>query len=400
MIKKHISLLILVAGGVSIYLVNIILKDILGQDDYGKYALFISYLSILSSFGLFALNQTFLRITENIKNNSIIVPKNFFISFLIAPIFSSTLFSICFILLYDIGVNFIVIFLISLSNIYLLAFFTIYRNLRLYVLSQLQRNGWKILLLILVGFIFFVYGDINDIVTNSIIFNIILIVHLFGFIIGLISIFLFANKRIKYKNQNIKAGNITFSFMLNVGIMTYLNYADRFFIENYFGINELGNYFFIQNIILYPFNQLQAYIGFKQINYFKDRQNLTKLNKGIKKTLIFSLLVALIMIFIAIILDNTILDIKVYDNLILIFFFLFWGVIKLIYALLSSAMGAQGTANAIYKVNLVTAISIVFVFLILPFFSININMIIITLISIWLIRIIAFKKELTNMRNK
>ena len=53
------------------------------------------------------------------------------------------------------------------------------------------------------------------------------------------------------------------------------------FVENRFGLSEMGNYFFYINIFLFPFMLFQNYIGFKEIIVFKKDFSQKMLNDKI-----------------------------------------------------------------------------------------------------------------------
>ena len=63
-LKKHISLLLMIVGAGSVFLVNIVLKATLSDFEYGEYSIFITFLQVCISFGLLGLEQVFLRLSE------------------------------------------------------------------------------------------------------------------------------------------------------------------------------------------------------------------------------------------------------------------------------------------------------------------------------------------------
>ena len=82
--NKHFSLLILSFASFSFFIVNIFLKEQLNSEDYGLYSLLITYISLLSSFGMLGFEQTLLR-------NSVIKLKLEIDKALIVPIIFSAL---------------------------------------------------------------------------------------------------------------------------------------------------------------------------------------------------------------------------------------------------------------------------------------------------------------------
>tara|TARA_B110000908_G_scaffold136590_1_gene161888 strand:- start:333 stop:572 length:240 start_codon:yes stop_codon:yes gene_type:complete len=72
-IKNNYSLLILGIASISFLALNILLKDILTDSEYGMYSILISCISFLSIFGLFEFDHVFIRtaIIKDKKSNSI-----------------------------------------------------------------------------------------------------------------------------------------------------------------------------------------------------------------------------------------------------------------------------------------------------------------------------------------
>src|SRR5690606_3512312 len=59
------------------------------------------------------------------------------------------------------------------------------------------------------------------------------------------------------------------NFSLSMLIMNLLNSFDKFLIEYKLSRADLGDYFFLQNIFLSPFSQIQTYAGFKLLALYK-----------------------------------------------------------------------------------------------------------------------------------
>ena len=71
-IKNNYSLLILGIASISFFTLNILLKDILTDSEYGMYSILISCISLLSIFGLFGFDHVFIRIAI-VKDKKIIL---------------------------------------------------------------------------------------------------------------------------------------------------------------------------------------------------------------------------------------------------------------------------------------------------------------------------------------
>ena len=68
MIKNHYSLGIMIFGSVSVFIANILFRDLLSPEHYYKYSILIIFIALMNSFGLFGLEQVFVRLTI-IKND-------------------------------------------------------------------------------------------------------------------------------------------------------------------------------------------------------------------------------------------------------------------------------------------------------------------------------------------
>ena len=151
--NKHFSLLILSLASFSFFIINIFLKEQLNSEDYGIYSLLITYISLLSSFGMLGFEQTLLR-------NSVIKLKLEIDKALIVPIiFSALLVSLIgsFLMFnnYNIGLDVSLIFLLSLMVILVKLIYNLYRLSSRFVTSQIALNFWKIALFFVVLFFFF-----------------------------------------------------------------------------------------------------------------------------------------------------------------------------------------------------------------------------------------------------
>ena len=104
LLRKHLSLLVLGITSISFFLTNIILKDYLSLDDYGLYSLFITYISLISSFGLLVFEQVILR-NSTILSNKIIISSYLKLPIILSVILVAFLASYIFLINYNIKCN-------------------------------------------------------------------------------------------------------------------------------------------------------------------------------------------------------------------------------------------------------------------------------------------------------
>ena len=189
-------------------------------------------------------------------------------------------------------------------------------------------------------------------------------------------------------------------FFLTLFTISLISFGDRFFIENRFGLSEMGNYFFYINIFLFPFMLFQNYIGFKEIIVFKKDFSQKMLNDKIvlaqKYSLCFSIVLSISLCLIEYL---NIYDLQILLNLDIIIPLIILGNIKVIYSLLSSAVGAVANDKMLIDINIKSIFSI---FLIMPciyYFAFNISITIFFIITLWLIRSLIWYKQLLKYEN-
>lgn len=349
-INAHGSFLIMGIGAFSIFTSNILLKDILTPKAYGVYSIFITYISIINSFGLLGFEQVFLRVTDNTVRNELKSEKALF--FIITGIWIVFGFLATFLFnknYLENNISFIVIYIFTLGISASMFLFNIFRINSNFFLAQFFLNHWKIFLLITtLSFLFFDF----DVVNLQFLIYIISVVFAI-FTIGGITLLL---KKIKIKlrkRANIKE-LVFFAFQFSISLFTLslMGQGDKFFVEELFGLEKLGEYFFLSNIFLFPFSILQSYVGFKELVSFKKNFSNKILIKKSKQISLFGALLGIALLVITYLcVKLNFLDIDFSKYLLLILFFLFTGISKLNYSLLSSVFGAIGEIKPITRAN-------------------------------------------------
>ena len=141
--NKHFSLLVLGGGSASFFLINIILKDYLNAENYGLYSIFITYISLLSSFGLLGFEQVIIR-NAKITSNKIILSKSILIPIIFSSLFVSILGSYLFINNYNISISLILLISITFLVILTKIIFNLFRLMSKFTFSQIALNFWKL----------------------------------------------------------------------------------------------------------------------------------------------------------------------------------------------------------------------------------------------------------------
>ena len=389
--NKHFSLLILSLASFSFFIINIFLKEQLNSEDYGVYSLLITYISLLSSFGMLGFEQTLLR-------NSVIKLKLEIDKALIVPIiFSALLVSLIgsFLMFnnYNLGLDISLIFLLSLMVILVKLIYNLYRLSSRFVTSQIALNFWKIALFFVVLFFFFFdYSlSLRDVFLSIIVF----------FFLSLFLFFGLINKVLFISNldfqQVLKQSAL---FMLTLFTISLISFGDRFFIESRFGLIVLGDYFFYINMFLFPFSLFQTYIGFKEIVSFKKDFQITVLNSKLLFILKNAIYFSLFLFTTLYLVDYwNLYNFNISSNLNIIIPLIFLGIIKIAYSLLSAAMGAICSDDMLFEVNIKSILSILVVMPLIYYFSFNISITLIFIIALWLIRCFIWYNQLQKNEN-
>ena len=384
--NKHFSLLILSLASFSFFIINIFLKEQLNSEDYGVYSLLITYISLLSSFGMLGFEQTLLR-------NSVIKLKLEIDKALIVPIiFSALLVSLIgsFLMFnnYNLGLDISLIFLLSLMVILVKLIYNLYRLSSRFVTSQIALNFWKIALFFVVLFFFFFdYSlSLRDVFLSIIVF----------FFLSLFLFFGLINKVLFISNldfqQVLKQSAL---FMLTLFTISLISFGDRFFIESRFGLIVLGDYFFYINMFLFPFSLFQTYIGFKEIVSFKKDFQITVLNSKLLFILKNAIYFSLFLFTTLYLVDYwNLYNFNISSNLNIIIPLIFLGIIKIAYSLLSAAMGAICSDDMLFEVNIKSILSILVVMPLIYYFAFNISITLIFIIALWLIRCFIWYNQL------
>ena len=391
-INKHFSLLVLVLASGAFFLTNIILKEHLSSENYGLYSIFITYISLLSSFGMLGLEQVIMR-NSKILSDKVIISKNLLIPIILSILFVSILGSYLFINNYNISATYIFLSIITLLVILTKLISNLFRLLSMFTFSQIALNLWKLALFLVLLILIFRGESINIKDINSIIFLLLVVTMFMVF---------FIIRRVKFSHTiSIESFfSQAFLFLLSLVTISLINYGDRFFIESRFGLDELGSYFFFINLFLFPFTLLQSYVGFKEIISFKLLYNHSLLVKKLNQILRYSILFAIFLFVVAFLIDFFgFYKIDLLKNLQMIVLFLMLGIIKVIYSIFSSAMGAICDNKMLYKTNMYSIISILLLIPVIYYYATTITITIMFLIVLWIIRCIIWYKQLSSFEN-
>jgi O-antigen/teichoic acid export membrane protein len=353
---------------------------------------------LISSFGLLGFEQVFLRMSNNTTKNELSVDKKLLI--IIAVVWMSFGILSAYLLksnfLSDIAVSFWMIYICTLGVSGSMFLFNVFRVNSNFFTAQILVNHWKVILFG-ISIVYFLYGK-NQVELILLILTIFFFIFfIYGTIISL--------RKIKFNLLNQKNIKKIFFFALQFSIslftLSLIGYGDKFFIEKKFGLEELGDYFFLANIFVFPFSILQSYVGFKELVSFKKEFSKTVLKRKSRQISLFGLALSIFLIIMTFIASELeIIDVDINNNKILICLFLFLGVIKLNYSLLSSVFGAVGLVKSITQANLQFLTVFVIVFFLFKERITEIHHIVLIILLFWLLRVIIWWYNIFKQTNE
>ena len=390
-IQKHFSLFVIAFGSFCFFILNILLKEQISAYDYGTYSMFITYISLLSSFGMLGFEQTLLR-TSEIKSK-LEIDKGIIFPSIISILFVSTIGSYLMFNNYDIQLDVLTLFIFSILVILTKLVFNLYRLRSKFTISQISINFWKIALFFIVGY--YILFDIDFTIQD------LFVSVFFLFCISGVLILGMLNKVVFNYNKSwlelVKKSSLFFLILFTISLISF---GDRFFIESRFGLSELGDYFFYINIFLFPFSLFQTYIGFKEIVSFKKDFSLKLLRSKIILASKYSSFFSIILFFSIYLVEHIgLYDLKITSNLNIIIPLIFLGNIKIVYSLFSSAIGAIANDTMLANINIKSILSIILILPCIYYFSFNISITIIFIITLWVIRCLIWYNQLKKYKS-
>ncbi|WP_026810894.1 hypothetical protein [Arenibacter latericius] len=376
-VLSNFSFLILASGAASNFLLILFIKNTYQISDFNSYSLFLTYIGIVSSFGLIGLDQVFLRVTK-VTNNKIIVNSDVWRSLLVSSICIPLLLSFYFhskgqnILLYQ--------FIISGIGINIIIFsYNLLRLTKEFNLAQIIKNGFRIVLLIVIAIFTLInfpigMGKLLDVLTLLI-------------FVSAISALVHSYSKIeRLKERTINFLNFFLSFSLNLAILTLLSFGERIFILDNIGDNEFGKYFYYSTIFLFPLTLIQQYVGFKELVGFKEGVRKDVVNRKIQKIIYLGFFIILFIYILSIIDNGRYLDVDFSNDILLISLLTILGLMKLIYGLFSAILGAIGNSKDIFSINIITITLIGLALIILYLSKITLEAVTASLIVVFFLR--------------
>lgn len=376
---SNISFAILVLGAGSNFLITLVIKKFFGQDDFNSYSLFLTFIGIVSSFGLLGFDQIFLRLSK-IESKQITINSDILFFLILAAFIAPTLLSYYFYSIHTADITIYQFIVTGIGINVIILTYNIFRLTEQFSKSQIFKNGFKVSALVFtVTFVLVLKSEIS-------IFNIIDFITLAIVLFALSGVwFLYKNIKI-VKKTTVNLFNFFLSYSINLAIITALGFGERLIILENISENDFGKYFYYATIFLFPLTLVQQYVGFKELVGFKLKVNRTVVNKKIKKIVLLGTLLIIIVIVAAIIDNGYFLQVDFITDFWLITVLAILGLVKLVYGLFSAILGAVGIVKEIYLLNLFTAVFILICLSYLFFIKLNLVTITTSLVLVFLFR--------------
>ncbi|MFP3424468.1 hypothetical protein [Pseudoalteromonas sp. SIMBA_162] len=382
-----------ILGALSLFGANIVLKGVFTPTDYGVYAILVTFVSVVFSFGAMGAEQVlnrFARISDSVSFDT------YSVIFLAGSLFCGFVLSIYQGLAWvGLVVDTYIVYLVTICSIYSMVMYNYLRLRGDFSLSLLYTNLWKVIFFILTLCTLFIDLAIDEFLK---LFSLL-------FTLTCMTLLLFTKfSNIKFIKWEDKKAVVLFSVgsLINIGLMTLLGYGDRFLIESMIGLEQLGTYFYNLTVFVFPFVLLANYIGFKKLVSYKVKCT----SEIFKRDIFFAIKLSISLVFtvcLFVLFFNILglysvwlgaLNVDITDSL--PYFFL--GITKLLYSYFSALSGALVSSRNIIKLNVVTLFLMVLCsYYLLIKDVVSVNLIIYLLSFIWVFRsasiYIAIKRQ-------
>lgn len=394
-IVNHFSLIILVLGAAVFLLTNIMLKEKLDRKSYGEYSILITFFSMMYIYGLLGVEQVFVRYSSAIRENTVLTQK-----FQLQLIFGSAIFtaivgSFFFYLNYtEVNMNLVVLLIVTFSMVCQLFFFSVFRLNSNFIFAQLIPNIYKFFLFGLTILLFFIDAVKWPTIVYGISVSIII-----TFVIALVVY----GKRItiEYQAPNKEMNRVilvsAFYFLISTTSYSLVSFADRYLIEHKFGMEKLGDYFYLNNLFLAPFTILQNYVGFRQLVTYKQQFSTQMLLKSNKRILIFGIAISMLLFTGSKIISQWhLVNFNFDDYDFTIILLLIFGMVRLYCSDINAAFDVRANIVNLKKANILNLGIAGFIIILAAVFARTTGEIIILIILIWVLRATVLKTLLLN----
>lgn len=384
----HLSFLIMCAGSGALFFSNILAKNLLTPQDYLSLSYIITITTILSSFALGGMEQLIIRY-GTYNNTKLTIDKTSLACIIAAMAVALVASPIIIRAIFPNSLNAAWVFFLTLCFCLSLINYNIFRISSRFINAQISSNAWKFALLF--GVVICIFGTLGSF-QNTLLSCVA--------IAGALNIYLsvknFRSLTIASHKTSTLSTGLAFSFSL--AIMTVLGTFDRVMAERLSGASLFAEYVYFSMIVIYPFNMIASYVGFKEAVSFK-----TKFSSSLIKQKSWNLLVKITILFIlfsgSLYIVSPLINLNTtYLNMLLSYVLV---CTKCIYSIFSSVMGSRASASEIWKANLYSAFAIAIIIGIYSTidYEISIESLLALFIILWASRTIIFITLVLSKKN-
>lgn len=340
--RNHGALALMVVSAGALFIGNYMAKALLDEAGFVEWSYILTFATILTSYALFGAENMIIRfgrfhsaedrlsLSEDTRRAAtVILPCS---ALLVFPAVVSWAFK---------GSSFQYWQLVGLSFMFgaILLGGNVLRVSRRFNSAQMMLNGWRLLAPFMVLYCAFVPGaSITNVALAAIGLT----------LLGWIWFGRHTFPALSFTARTPEFHRVLISFVFSLGVITALGNFDRVVVERVLGPEAFAEYVYLLMYLVFPFNLLSAYLGFREAVEFRSSFSARIL---VKKTLLAIGLAAAVFIPIAALIvalrDTLMIDIP--PTALAMFFIL--AVVRCGYSITSAAMAALGSAKAILFAN-------------------------------------------------
>jgi hypothetical protein len=377
-IRADVSLFLLGAGAASVFLANIVAKNVFTEVQFVDWAYLTSLVAFFFSFSLLGSEQLIIRLARN-DQERLEIPRSAarlliisFLAFLLvyAFVLDGRLFE------YRLGVTAVPI-LLSVGVIQLV--YQVERARGHLFGSQFVVNSWKLALLPLV----FVAAWLVPTRRAELAIG-------GALLVGLIAsgaILRSAWMRLDVRAIKSDAHRVFVPFMLSLGTMALLGILDRSVLEKVHDPAKFAGYVYMTTLLVTPFNIFSSYVGFREAVRYRRAYSSTSVRADTLRITVITtglVIVWFVLCFLTRRLTHLPLDYGLWVVMGLI------SVVRCGYGVLSAAMGVRGSAGAMYTANALTVGAIAFYAIVAVGLGVSVTMIAVGYLAVWVVRFGAY----------
>lgn len=354
-VRRHISLVVLVLAGLSHFSLTIYLRANLSAVGFGQVSMFFTVLAMMWSFGLLGSEQSFLRHARLVNSTQITISPQLIRYLITSALVGAIGFSISLYHYAPLGKWSLAYFPFSLSLLFVLFLYNYFRLRQSFFWSQCYAGAWRLLLpLILIPL-----ARLQEISYEAVVLSVMVIV---GCAAGIGFIHLRTGaKPVVEGYQQPALLSLTVQFLISLLLLSIFETADRLLVEHLFGIAVAGTYFYYLSVALFPFSFLQSYLGFRELPIFKGSFTLSLVHRKLCDALMLGTALVLLILLLVVSADRLAFLPRslALDDHALLYPLLATGLVRVLYSILSAAMGARAEARIIWRINLLMMVALV-----------------------------------------